>query len=616
MRGIEHNLSRFPAARALIAGAAILAGAFASAAQAQPAGSYSSNLGNGDETAMALPRIATRGAGGVGLPRPLAPSDAARIKAIFALQAHGRIPAALAETARLEDGLLLGHILADRYLGRAYRSSPAELTAWLERFIGQPDARAIDALLTSRAGEGAAPRLPFERVSPAGLPLPNATPDAAYGPEPDDGHEVPLRRNPVLDRRVLDRLSEAGSGAALRLIAATHDLQPAYAAQLRAEVAQILFTQNRDAEALSIAAAAMQRAPSDQQAGLAGYVAGLAAWRLDLPELARTHFEACTRAASATGALRAAGAFWAARAHLRTGDTAGYIPWMRRAAQEKRTFHGQLARRALGWSLGIAGRMEVLGEADVEAVGATPAGRRAFGLLQVDQPVRAEAELRSLAAIAVGSPVFGRSLLLVANAARLTGLAAQLGGLVPRADGQPRDDLRFPIPHLAPRGGFKVDPALVYALTRLESNFESASVSPAGARGLMQLMPGTARYVSGDPSLTDAQLHDPGRNLELGQRYVHFLAGQEPVGGDLIRLLASYNAGPGSFSKTSAAMRDNGDPLLFIEAIPAPETRRFVQRVLAYSWIYAARMNLPAPSLDQLSAGAFPRFMQVHSTLH
>ena len=73
-------------------------------------------------------------------------------------------------------------------------------------------------------------------------------------------------------------------------------------------------------------------------------------------------------------------------------------------------------------------------------------------------------------------------------------------------------------------------------------------------------------------------------------------------------MLASYNSGPGNFLRWGADIRDNGDPLLFIEAIPVAETRSFVPRVLVYSWIYAARMHLPAPSLESMAAGEFPRF--------
>jgi len=80
------------------------------------------------------------------------------------------------------------------------------------------------------------------------------------------------------------------------------------------------------------------------------------------------------------------------------------------------------------------------------------------------------------------------------------------------------------------------------------------------------------------------------------------------VGGDLIRLLAAYNAGPGNLARWLPAARHRDDPFLFIEAIPSGETRQHVQRVLAYSWIYASRLGLPAPSLEALARGAFPRF--------
>ena len=65
-------------------------------------------------------------------------------------------------------------------------------------------------------------------------------------------------------------------------------------------------------------------------------------------------------------------------------------------------------------------------------------------------------------------------------------------------DGHRHDELRFPVPRLRPAGGFSIDPTLVYALTRLESNFDPAATSPAGARGLMQIMPATAQYITGD----------------------------------------------------------------------------------------------------------------------
>jgi soluble lytic murein transglycosylase len=562
MRGISRTLSRLPVARALIAGAAILAGAAAHADSADSGGAPAIS----DETAMAIPRVALPGRNpGVALPQPLDPSDAARIRRIFAWQEHGDIPAATRATAEIADPLLAGHILADRYLGRFHHATPDELTSWLERYPDLPDAPAIHALLVRRLPRGAmAPPLPHLE------PLPNASPVAlapSKGPPDDQG--------------------SARSRAAV--------------------AARTLFTGNRDPDAVRTGMAALHKARPGQPDGEVSLVAGLAAWRLGRIDIAQINFET---AAAAVGPVRvrAAAAFWAARAHLRLRDEAGYVGWLRRAAEERRTFYGLIARRTLGLDAGVIPGGDLVTEADVEAIAATPRGWRAFALLQVGQSEQAEAELRLLWPATQSNPPLRRSMLLIAANVGLTDLAAQLAALIDAQAGQPHDELRFAVPRLRPAGGFRIDPALVYALTRLESNFDAAAVSPAGAHGLMQIMPVTARYVMGSETLDGAGLHNPSLNLDIGQRYVAFLGRQDGIEGDLIRLLASYNAGPGSFLRWSAAIRDEDDPLLFIEAIPNDETRAFVQHVLTYTWIYAARLRLPAPSLDELAAGEFPRF--------
>jgi soluble lytic murein transglycosylase-like protein len=551
-----------------------------------------------DQTAMSVPRPSLQG-GIAGFPQPLAPSDAARLRRIFEMQARGEMAAAAREAERLDDRRLIGHVLADRW-ARGHAASPEELIAWLGAHADHPDAPAVHAMLVRRA--------------PRGLDLPPAprretlAEGAEEIPEERDPPTRSIARNPALDRTVRDRARDGDAAGALAAIARARPSQ-AYGALLRADVAQALFQLGRDEEALRIATEAAR-----QSGGTAfpSFVAGLAAWSLERPELALSHFEAAARAEIASPATRAAAAFWTARAAVRARRPQLYVPWMTQAAQEPRTFYGLLARRALGLPMGFAWERELAGESEAAAVAETAPGWRALALLQIGQRERAEAELRGLWPRVQGNAGVMRAMLAVASQAGMTELAAQLASLQQSADGRPRDFARFPLPRLQPDQGFRMDPALLYALARQESNFDPGAVSRAGARGLLQIMPATAVYVTGDASLRGAgarRLHDPGFALEVGQRYIHYLARHEQVGGDLIRLLAAYNNGPGNLARWQPAVRHRGDPLLFIESIPVGETRSFVQRVLTYSWIYATRLGLPAPSLDALAAGQFPRFL-------
>ncbi len=555
---------------------------------------------------MALPRLATHGAGGgVALPQPLAPSDAARVRRVFALQSRGDLTGAANEAASLTDQLLSGSILADRYLGRYAKATPAELAAWLNSFGDQPDAPAIYALLLRKLPKGrSAP--PPPRTASLDDTGAAARPDPQD--DPPDRYSQGAAPSPGLIRAVTDRVRDGNADAALRLIARTKGLTVAQTSLLHGSVAQVLFTQNHDADALDVAARSVQRTRAEDDTGLAGFIGGLAAWRLDLPELATSYFETAARAPMAAPSIRGAGAFWAARANRRIGNGATATTWLHRAAAETGTFYGLLAQRRLGFDVGAASERDTLSQSDIDAIAGLPGGRRAFAFLQVDQYERAEAEFRGLWPAIKNNPSMVHSLMLVASHAGLSELAAQLAAFQSDQGAAPSDALHIPMPRLQPHGGFRIDPALVYALTRLESNFNAMAVSPAGAHGLMQIMPVTARYIAGKSNLAGAELRDPAYNLDLGQRYVAYLAQQDGIAGNLIRMLAAYNSGPGSFARWSSMLRDNGDPLLFIEAIPNEETRNFVRHALTYQWLYATRMRLPARSLDELAAGAYPRF--------
>jgi soluble lytic murein transglycosylase len=131
---------------------------------------------------------------------------------------------------------------------------------------------------------------------------------------------------------------------------------------------------------------------------------------------------------------------------------------------------------------------------------------------------------------------------------------------------------------------------LIHAISRQESQFDRQATSRTGARGLMQLMPGTAREQAGKLGLDydPARLGDIGYNVMLGSSFFDRMLTY--YSGNYVLAIASYNAGPGNVNKF---IRANGDPRLpgvdvveWIEAIPFAETRGYVQKVLENAVVY------------------------------
>jgi soluble lytic murein transglycosylase-like protein len=303
-----------------------------------------------------------------------------------------------------------------------------------------------------------------------------------------------------------------------------------------------------------------------------------------------------------------AGGFWAARAHLVAGDPEQVTRWLGIAAGYPRTFYGLIAKHILGLDVAFDWSPPPLTREDVALLVAVPGARRALALLQVGLVDRGEHELRNLYGDA--SPRLKRAILGLAVRAQMPGLAMRLGNLLAReGDGQ-YDSAAYPLPHWQPARGFTVDRALVYAIMRQESGFNPRAKSHAGARGLMQLMPRTASFVARDRSLRRGRgrraLYDPQTNLALGQKYIAILAAEPGIDGNLFKMVAAWNGGPGNVSKWLRITKHRDDPLLFIEGIPSRETRIFLERVLTNLWVYRHRLGQPTPSLAAIAAGDWP----------
>ncbi len=539
------------------------------------------------------------------LPTVLSQADRDRYARIFELQAAGKWGPAKKLIRGLEDRILMGHVLFQRYMHPTkYRSKFSELAAWMKLYADHPGAWRVYRLANRRRAKTTrAPRSPVAvtfRVTEA---------EDTSQVSPNSRSRAQNRRVRRAKIRITSRVRRGWPTGALAVLNEPASRKLFSAVEIDSALARIAagyYTAGKDAEAYRHASAAAER--SRARVSKADWTAGLAAWRLGRHGDAARHFEALAGSKTANEATVTAGALWAARAYLadrqprRVGN-------MLAAASRSNTFYGLIASRLGGSEIEFDWSPPPLGAGQIADLQTRQGVRRALALVEAGNDHGAEQELRL---------VFGRSgpetdaaLLGLATRLVLPATQLRLADFALRAEGRPFASARYPLPDWQPESGFSVDRALVYAFVRQESRFNARAKSRAGARGLMQIMPRTAAFLTRDRSLRWSRrdkLFDPEFNIALGQRYLRHLIAYDELPDDLVTLAASYNGGPGNTKKWRRTIDFGGDPLLFIESLPLRETSNFVKLVLANLWIYRARLGQPAPSLDALAAGEWPAY--------
>ncbi len=346
-----------------------------------------------------------------------------------------------------------------------------------------------------------------------------------------------------------------------------------------------------------------------------GQTNNIPAWKSALDAWIKGNFASATRLFEKVAQnyinnpwVASAAYFWAGRGYLKMGNPQQYITSMQRAAEYPRTFYGQLAIQILGIKPTFDWSEPVVTSEDLHLIGSYNHGKRALALLQIGQLDLAEEELLILRSQAKHATT--RALVGLSQKIDFSGLSFQTG--VRNQNLLPDDNhimiSLYPVPDWTPKGGFKIDPALIYAVMRQESSFNPSASSHKGASGLMQVMPSTAAFVrnkkSGHYNKNDLLI--PEVNLSIAQDYLANLLIDEHVNGDLILAMIAYNAGPSHVPLWKKRFSYSNDPLLFIERIPYKETRLYVQRVLANLWIYRNRLGQESASLKELASGTTP----------
>lgn len=526
------------------------------------------------------------------VPAQLDPAARAAYAQAFRDLDAGRLSAVEAVVAARPEGLLTPVLQAQLMLKR--RPPAARLGDWVrlngdlpqsERLAGMARAGGIDDL----------PELPVARPMRVVSFTAPMSPRSAKADAAAAALAQTLR--PLIEA---DRFDEAAS--------VWGDRQGEVAEPVRSEWAQRIawsyFTAGDDQGAMRMGALAGEG--FGEWAALGAWTAGLAAWRADDCLRASKHFDTAT-AKAATADLRAGAAYWASRSYMACGRPQDVSSRLKAAAQHSDSFYGLLAAQALGRT-GLHDWSEPdFIQADWNHLAKLPGARRAAALVEIGQLGLADRELKHLAA--TGAPENYEALLRLAARLNLPATQYWLAHRPP-AGATPPTAARFPAPAWRPYRGWRVDQSLVFAHALQESNFVTDATSRVGARGVMQLMPGTARDVCREigEAHDEARLADPEFNIELGQSYLEGLRDSTWTQGLLPKVIAAYNAGPGSVKNWNSNLNDKGDPLLFIESIPFAETRHYVEVVLRNYWMYQQRKGETPASLQAMAQGLWPRF--------
>lgn len=536
-------------------------------------------------------------------------------KAIFTLQEKGEWDKADKIIGRLDNPVLFGHVMYQRYMHPTkYRASYDELKSWLDIYSDHPNAdRVYDLAMKRKPAKARAPKKP---TSTRGL---RAAIERNSFKETDIIKTKGRNKNDIRQarygftqaKREINRNNPKAVLAMVKqdrykklLTALEHDY-------LLSLVATRYMHLGHDDKALTIAKEAIARSGSD--VAQANWVAGLTSWKLKKYDDAFTYFQNAATSKYASPWLLSGSAYWASRAASVTNKPQDARKWLHKASQYQRTFYGLVASRSLGRNMEFEWNTPELRASYISALKNDPAGHRALALLDAGQPDLAEEELKTIHPKEDNN--LKMALIAVASHAHLPALSMRIAGAVRSAEG---NAALYPVApwKLDHRTG--VDRALVSAFIRQESKFDpTVRNGSSGAVGLMQLMPRTASAMS-KINFDNNNIHvlmRPEVNVTIGQQYIAKLLSRSDIDNNLFYLAAAYNAGPGNLNKW---LRKNPevkeDPLLFIESIPVTETRNFVQRVLTNYWMYSMRLRQNVPTLDMVANDKWPEYTPMDTT--
>ncbi len=535
------------------------------------------------------------------LPSILTDADASIYAQIFDLQSREKIDAAMRLERQLSDSLLMNEVLYQRYISKTYHTRGKEIAAWMTKYFDMPGADRMVALA----------KIKKTTVRSAKLPR-TVTGTSIETAQSETWTQKKYTGDTNKKINQFKRAIRSGSTKTARLIlqepAFKRKLTESDYGRLAGRLAYIYYTNGEYELAKKWGFVASD---ADSEYGL--WTMGLLYFKEEKYRESQKYFSAILDLPQINNARKIEAAFWAGRAADANDDRKNAKAFWSIAAAHPMAFYGALSATMLGERPRYEFFEQDCSDEDMDALRETKYGKMALALLQTGQKGRAEEYLKLL----ITSRASDRTLHAVNSVATVYGLprvSIQASGVIKdRGILEIDDDIiysaQYPLPDWEPMGGWSIDRALLLAITKQESGFKTNAKSTAGANGLMQLMPGTAKLVArqNKMKLSDIDMSKPEHNMFLGQQHIVDLLAHPNINNNIIKMLASYNAGMGTMLKFEKSF-DTSDPLLYIESFPAYETRGYIKRVMSNLWLYRARLNQPLSSMEELADGQWPLY--------
>ncbi len=532
----------------------------------------------------------------------LTDGDVDTYQQIFLLQTREKIESAKKLEEKLADKILMNEVLYQRFFSKTYRTRGAEVVSWMDKYYDMPGAPRVAKL-------GAIKKVKVRKPITYSVLTGKSTGENAQSETWTTKKYPKATENKITAFR---RAIRSGSTKRARNILEDKKFKKSLTSidygRLAGRLAYIYYT-NGELEL----ARKWGFIASDANSEYGLWTMGLLYYKEGKYGASEIHFSKILELKQINDARKIEAAFWAGRAADANDDIEAAKVYWEIGAERPMAFYGALSAIMLGRTPEYEFFEQDCTDEDIEVLKELKLGKIALALLQVGQNVRAEQYLQSLITTDASDKTL-HAINSVATAFGLPRVSIRVAGVVrDRGILEIDDDIiysaQYPLPDWEPMGGWSIDRALLFAITKQESGFRTTAKSGVGANGVMQLMPGTAKLVAHKNKIkwSDVDMSNPEHNMFLGQQYIVDLLAQPVINNSIIKMLAAYNAGLGNVIKFEKSF-DTYDPLLYIESFPAYETRGYIKRVLSNLWLYRARLNQPLTSMQELANGQWPLY--------